>query len=75
MAYFTNIGPRRGPILHEHRLGAIGVTAGLVDPRPIGMALGWYWDDQGRETYKLTIHGAEVPGLWIVVDREFHPAQ
>jgi hypothetical protein len=26
------------------------------------------------ETWRLTMHGAEVPGVFAVVDREFRPA-
>jgi hypothetical protein len=74
MADFTNIGPERGPILHRHGLDAIGVLESRDNNSPIGMALGWYWDAEGRSTFQLTVHGAQVPGLWIVVDREFIPA-
>ena len=29
----------------------------------------------GFTLYKLTVYGVELDGLWIVVDREFRPAQ
>jgi hypothetical protein len=38
------------------------------------MALGWYWDAEGRSTFKLTFHGVERPWRWIVVDRQSRPA-
>jgi hypothetical protein len=41
---------------------------------PIGMAPGARWRDDGAALWRLTVHGAEVPGLWVVIDREFRPA-
>lgn len=72
--YFTNIGPKPGPILHRHRQDAIGVLESRENNSPIGMALGTGWDREGRSLYRLIVHGAEVPGRWVVVDREFRPA-
>jgi hypothetical protein len=43
---------------------------------PIGMALGNRWDDRGRQLYRLSFrNGGDLPGVWLVVDREFTPAQ
>jgi hypothetical protein len=41
---------------------------------PIGTAMSAGWDGTGRSLWRLTIHDADLPGLWFVVDREFHPA-
>jgi hypothetical protein len=41
---------------------------------PIGMALGDRWEDQGRQLNRLTLkNGGDLPGMWVVVDREFVP--
>ena len=77
--YFTNIGPARGPILNRDfsLLGAIGVLAARGNHSPIGMALPTGWDEEGRILWRLTQRKGkvELPGLWVVVDREFRPAQ
>jgi hypothetical protein len=39
----------------------------------IGMALSVGWGEGGVSLWRLTVHGVEVPGRWIVVDREFWP--
>jgi hypothetical protein len=33
------------------------------------------WDERGVAVWRMTVHGAEVPGRWIVVDREFRPVK
>ncbi len=40
---------------------------------PIGMALGSGRTDDGLAIWRLIVRGAEVPGRWIIVDREFQP--
>jgi hypothetical protein len=73
--YFTNVGPDRGPLLSDAVPGAIGVIEALDQPMPVGMALCVGRDDAGRVLWTLFVHDADVPGRWVVVDREFHPAQ
>jgi hypothetical protein len=72
--YYTNVGPRSGPILSAHRLHALGVLRARDDHAPIGLALPVGRDDDVVELWRLIIHGAEVPGRWVVIDREFRPA-
>jgi hypothetical protein len=38
------------------------------------MALEVGWGEGGVSIWKLTVHGVEIPGRWIVVGREFWPA-
>ena len=45
--YFTNVGPKSGPILCRDRHGAIGVMDSRENNRPIGMSLGGAWTDDG----------------------------
>jgi hypothetical protein len=42
---------------------------------PIGMALRVGRDDTGCALWALTIDGEDLPGRWVVIDREFHSAQ
>jgi hypothetical protein len=74
--YFTDVGPEEGPYLHRDAQGrAIHVLMYPTARRPIGMALPARWADASVALWRLTVHGAEVPGLWVVVDREFRPVQ
>jgi hypothetical protein len=74
LRYFANCGPVRGPALYGQLPGAIGVLEALDNHMPIGMALGQGPDDFGVAMWRLSVHGAEVPGLWIILDREFRLA-
>jgi hypothetical protein len=40
---------------------------------PIGQASGIGWDADGSALWSLTIHGARVPGRWVIIDRRFVP--
>ncbi len=72
--YFANVGPPSGPILGRHGYHAIGVLRDCHDRRPIGMALSIEQDLDGRALWELSVYEFDVPGRWIVVDREFRPA-
>ena len=62
MAYFTNIGPEKGPYLHrEARGAAIGVLESRDNHMPIGMALPSRWDAHGGAVWRLTVHGGPHP--------------
>jgi hypothetical protein len=73
--YSTDAGPESSPIRWEHRLDALGVLASPNDHAPIGLALALARDEDRRSLWRLTVHGATVPGAFIVVDREFVPAR
>jgi hypothetical protein len=75
MRYFANVGPDRGPILWRDAKGAIGVLQAPEDHMPIGMALGCGPDGAGVATWSLTVRGADLPGRWVVIDREFRLVQ
>jgi hypothetical protein len=75
MPYFTDAGPKSGFIRWEHRLDALGVLASPDDHAPIGVALARAMDEDRRSLWRLTVHGAKVSGVFIVVDREFVPAR
>jgi len=74
MAYLTSTGPNTGSILWSHGFSALGVLASRDDRLPIGNAREVGWGPGGISLWRLTIHDAELPGLWIVVDREVRPA-
>jgi hypothetical protein len=54
---------------------AIGVLQAHDNHMPIGMAMSAGPDRAGVACWRLTVHGAEVPGFWVVVDQEFRPVE
>ncbi len=74
MAYYTNVGPLPGPLLVSAGYFAIGVLQARQAYTPIGMALVAGQDENGLALWRLTIDTFELPGFWVVVDREFRPA-
>jgi hypothetical protein len=38
---------------------------------PIGRAFAVGWTDGGLAVGRLTVRGADVPGRWVTIDREF----
>jgi hypothetical protein len=42
---------------------------------PIGEANCLTWDEKGLAVWTLRIGKEEIPGRWIIVDREFKPTQ
>jgi hypothetical protein len=74
MPSFTDVGPKSGPYLHRDDLeAAFGVLQARHVHTYIGIALPVGWDEADRSLWRLTVHGAEVPGRRIVVHREFRP--
>jgi hypothetical protein len=72
MESFTNASAS-GPVRYGQLPGSIGVLEDPDKPMPIGMANCTGWDPAGLAVWKLTVHDADVPGRWIIVDREFRP--
>jgi hypothetical protein len=33
------------------------------------------WDEKGLAVWTLRIGGQEIPGRWVIIDRQFKPAQ
>ena len=75
MAYFTNIGFFRGPYLVRDTTSAIDILEAPDKMVPIGTGIPVGSDGDGVVLRRVTVHGAEVPGLWVVIDREFRPAR
>ena len=71
--YFTSFGPQSGALLYSTALGAIAVLESSDDPTPIGVAMCVGPNVRGHATWMLNVHGDDVSGRWIVIDREFHP--
>jgi hypothetical protein len=72
MLYFANVGPKTGPVKYRDLpTGSIGVLESRDNHMPIGQAMCRTWDEQGRGVWVLTIRGHELPGRWVIIDREF----
>ncbi len=72
-SYFANIGPTRGPVRFGNFPYAIGVLESRGNNMPVGMAFEAGRTDGGLAVWRLVVDGAEVPGLFVIVDREFRP--
>ena len=69
--YLSKVGPKSGPVRDRDNQGAIGVLGSPGNNMPIGMALGAGRTEDGLAIWRLTVRGAEIPGRWIIADREF----
>jgi hypothetical protein len=72
--YFAHISGA-GPVRYGQVPGSIGVLDWPDQPMPIGMANGTGWGPAGLAVWRLTVEGANVPGRWMIVDREFRPVE
>ncbi len=68
--YFAHISAA-GPIRYGQVPGSIGVLEALDKFMPIGEASCRTHDENGLAVWTLRISKEEIPGRWIIVDREF----
>jgi hypothetical protein len=74
MESFTNISTS-GPVRCGRLPGSIGVLEPLDKPMPIGIASAIGRTEGGLAVWGLNVHGADVPGRWIIIDRRFVPVE
>ena len=72
--YYAHISAA-GPVRYGQVPGSIGVLDSPDRPMPIGMANCTGWDPDGLAIWLLMVDGDDVPGRWIIVDREFRPVE
>jgi hypothetical protein len=72
--YFAHITVA-GAVRHGQLPGSIGVLEAPDQPMPIGMAFEVGWTDGGLALWRLTVHGANVPGHWVIIDRGFRTVE
>jgi hypothetical protein len=70
-AYYASIGPRRGPLIYNEALIALRVTKTWRGRGTIGATLCVGRDETGVALWELSVGKVEVPGRWVVIDREF----
>jgi hypothetical protein len=74
MSYFTDAAPDSGPRLYTDTSDLIDVMPDRDGRKFIGRATCVGWLPEGAALWRLRIDGAELSGLWVVIDREFRPA-
>ena len=72
--YFAHIS-QKGPIQYGDVPGSIDVLEAIDKFMPIGEASCPTHDENGLAVRTLRIGKEEIPGRWIIVDREFRPTQ
>jgi hypothetical protein len=72
--YFAHINST-GPVRYGQVPGSIAVLDAPDKPMTVGMANCTGWDPAGLAVWRLTVEGADVPGQWVIVDREFRPVE
>ena len=72
--YFAHISAA-GPVRYGQVPGSIGILDASDQRMPVGMANCIGWDSAGLAVWRLTVNDADVPGRWIIVDREFRPVE
>jgi hypothetical protein len=68
--YFAHIS-HRGFVKYGSVPSAIGVLGSPVNPMLIGEATCRDWDENGLAVWTIRIGKEEIPGRWIIEDREF----
>jgi hypothetical protein len=72
--YFANVSIS-GPVKYRDVSGSIGVLDALENHMPIGTATCCGRDFTRLAWWKLKVRGKDLPGLWVIFDRRFIPAQ
>jgi hypothetical protein len=73
MALYTKFGPLSGPLRSGAGYCAFGVFTDREARAPIGLAVAAEQDWHGLALWRLTIDTIDLPGLYVVIDREFRP--
>jgi hypothetical protein len=74
MWYCADFGPDTGLLMRGDAPRSIAVLESFHAPTPVGTATCVGWDAGTLPLWRLKVHGAELHGQWIVVDRQFIPA-
>jgi len=73
-SYCTNAGGP-GPLRYGQLPGSIGVLEAPDKPLPIRIASAIGRTADGLAVWGLGVHGGDVPGRWVSVDRRFAAAE
>ncbi len=78
--FYTNAGPRSGFWRDEHGSITIGIysdpACSKIPPLGIAFDAGSIADEGGAiHVWRLTVNKADLPGRWVLLDREFLPVE
>ena len=73
MRFFATAGPLVGPVRHDDTTRTIDVFEALDAIMPVGIAVRAGRNAEGVAVWRLTVHGDDVPGRWVIIDHEFRP--
>jgi hypothetical protein len=68
--YFTNAS-NKGRVRYRHLADSIGVMESPDNPMPVGMVSAIDRTEDRVAVWSLRVHGADVPGRRVIVDRKF----
>ncbi len=68
--YFTKFKAGT-PVRFGYGPSSIDVVGGIDDPISIGTASLAGHTDRGYAMWRLRVHGVDVPGRWVIIDRRF----
>jgi hypothetical protein len=71
--YYANLSVN-GPVKYRRVIGSIGVLAEPDNHMLIGMVKCTTMDENGLAVFVLKVRGKELPGRWVIIDRQFKPA-
>ena len=74
MQYFSG-DSRPGRVRYGALHWRVGVDASPINRERIGSASEVGMTTTGLALWRLRVHGAEVPGLWVLIDGQFVPAE
>ena len=72
MRYFAHIS-HKGKIRYGEVPGSIGILEAPDTFMPIGEASCRTWNEDGLAVWTLRIGKEQLPGRWVIIDREFRP--
>ena len=74
MPYYTDVGSRGDCILGFETPAVLAVLEAPNQSTPVGIAFRVGGDHAGRALWTLRVYDEDLPGQWVVIDREFRPA-
>ena len=74
MWYRADVGPSVGLLMFDDSMRRIDVLAEPGDVASVGTASRLGSDPAGLAVWRLKVHGVDLAGRWIVIDRQFVPA-
>jgi hypothetical protein len=72
--YFAQVS-LDGPVKYRGMDESIAILDSPEDAKPIGIATCSGWNAEGIAWWKLRLRDKILPGLWVIIVRQFHPVE